>query len=189
MTKLELKLLENRVIYILYNIFVLTLAFLLDRFLQMLMFILFFNFIMNCFKWRFHSDTICKNHIKATRLCKIITVCVETIFLCFCEKLIVSVYSNLFIIFSIAVVNCLLEFYLERTLSIKFSLSNQEFLERVCLEANISKINTQRLIMRYVQKLKIKEIADIENVEEDSINHALVRSRKQINKIMKKEGF
>ena len=84
--RLKLKLLKGRIIYILYCLLMLVLAFAFNRFFQMLMFILFFEVLQGCFAWRFHADTIESDPIKAVKYCKLITVGIEIIYLIFCAK-------------------------------------------------------------------------------------------------------
>ena len=98
--------------YTLYCIGLLALSYFMDRFFQMLMFILFFNLIQNSFLKRFHADTLFEGEpIKAVRYCKVITLVVELIYLVLCKDLDISIYSNLLIIFLIAFINALLQFY------------------------------------------------------------------------------
>lgn len=179
--KLKRKLLKERAIYILYNVALLTIAFVFNRFLQMLMFLLFFNFLQNCFAYRFHSDTIIDNPIKAVKYCKIITIVIEITYLCFCKELDVSVYSNLFVIFVIAIANALLQFYCEKTIITKARLSNLDDLKYLCEEAHLSELATNRMIMRYVEKKSISEIAKIEFVDDETIKKSIQRSKKKLN--------
>ena len=110
---------KNIITYLIYNIFLLTLAYFLNRFFQVLIFVLFFNFIQNCFNYRFHAETIIQSPIKAVRYCKIITVIVEIIYMIFCKELNISVYSNLLIIFIVALLNALVQFSLENLAMLK----------------------------------------------------------------------
>ena len=180
--KLKFKLLQDYIIYGIYNLAMLLIAFVFDRFFQMLMFILFFETLQNCFKYRFHADTIQENPIKAVKLCKIITFIVEITYLIFCKNLDTTIYSNLFIIFCIAFVNCILEFTLEKLIEKYCTLNNKEYLLELCAKANLSKLQTDRLVMRYIERKTIKEIANIECVNEDSIKKALSRSKKELFK-------
>ena len=50
----------------------------------------------------------------------------------------------------------------------------------MCKEANLTKLATQRLIMKYIENKSIKEIADIEGVEEGTISMSLMRSRNKL---------
>ena len=174
--------LKSLIGYLIYNIILLTISFLLDRFYQMLIFILFYNFIQNCFRHRFHAETIQDNPIKAVRLCKVITIIVEIIYLAFCHNLNISVYSNLFIIFVITLLNCLLEFSLEIVLVKTDDLKDKGKLENLCRKAHLTKNATDRMIMKYVEGKTYQEIADLECVDIQTIKISINRSRKKIFK-------
>lgn len=178
--KLKIKLLKGYIVYWLYCIAFLILAYLFDRFFQMLMFMLFFELIQGCFLKRFHSDSITDNPIKAVKYCKIITIVIETLYLIYCKELDTSIYSNIFIIFIIALGNALLQFFVERTVIKKVSLSDLETLSKLCSEAKLTDNATKRMIMKYVEKKTYREIADIECVDEETIKQSIKRSRKKI---------
>lgn len=171
-------------IYIIYNIILLTISFLLDRFYQMLMFVLFYNLIQNCFKYRFHADTIQDDPIKAVRLCKVITIGVEITYLAFCKDLNISIYSNLFLIFLIASINCLLQFSIEHFVIKIDYLKDKDKLLTLCRNAHLTKKATDRMILKYIEGKSYKEIADMECVDIQTIKISINRSR---NKIFKKQ--
>ena len=166
--------------YLIYCVVILVLAFFLKRFLQMLIFIMCYNLIQNCFNKRFHSDSVIDNPVKAVKYCKIITIVVELLYLIYCKELDVSVYSNLLVIFIIAFINALLQFYCERTVNRKINFSDLDTLTLACKEAQLSELSTRRMILRYVEKKTEKEIADLEYVDVDTIKKSLYRSRKKI---------
>lgn len=174
--------LKSLITYLIYNIVLLTISYLLNRFFQMLMFILFFEFIQNCFYHRFHADTIQPDPIKAVRLCKIITIVVELIYLIFCHNLNISVYGNTFIIFIIAFLNCLLEFSLENFFVKRDVLKNKDKLLELCLKAKLTENATNRMIMKYIENKTYQEIADIECVDIETIKKSINRSRNKIFK-------
>lgn len=111
---------------------------------------------------------------------KLITFSVEIIYLIFCKNLILSVYQNIFIIFGVALFNALLGFYAERTICFKSKLEDIETLIPLCKEAKLTPLATNRMIMRYVEKKTLKEIASIECVEEESIRKEFKRYRKKL---------
>lgn len=173
---------KDILIYLVYNLILLTISFLLDRFYQMLIFILFYSFIQNCFRYRFHADSIQDDPIKAVKLCKAITIIIEVIYLIFCQNLNISVYSNLFIIFFIALLNCLLEFSLE-TLIIKNNvLRDKDKLIILCKKAGLTKNATERMFLKYIENKTYQEIADLECVDLQTIKISINRSRKKIFK-------
>ena len=168
--------------YILYNAILLTFSYFVGRFYQMLLFVLFYNTIQNSFKYRFHADTIQHDPIKAVKLCKIITIFVEMIYLILCKDLDVSIYSNLFIIFLITLLNAILEFALENFLIKKEDLRNESKLLLLCKKAKLSKNATDRMVMKYIKNMTYQEIADLECVDLQTIKISINRSRKKIFK-------
>ncbi len=171
----------DNIFYGMYCVALLIVAFIFNRFIQMLMFILFYESIQNCFNKRFHADTLFPNNsIKAIKYCKIITIVVEVVYLIYCKNLNLSIYSNLLIILVIAILNALLQFYLERTINFELILKNKEILLQLCNESKLSSISTNRMVMRYVEDKSIQDIADIEFVDHDSIKKSLQRSRNKI---------
>lgn len=101
-------------------------------------------------------------------------------FLVFSKDLKVSVYSNLFMIFGIAFINALIQVGVERSVIENSSLKNRDNLEYLCSKYNITELAKQRLIMRYIEKKSIKEIAMIENVEYETIKQSIRRSKRSI---------
>lgn len=178
---LKLKL-KSLITFIIYTAILLTIAYFFNRFFQMLLFILFFSFIQNCFRYRFHADTIVKEPIKSVRLCKLITIGVEIIYLIFCKNLDISLYSNLFIIFLIAASNCILEFSLENFFIKQDCLKDKETLLNLCNKANLTQNAIDRMTMKYIENLSYQEIADKECVDIDTIKKSINRSRNKIFK-------
>lgn len=178
--KLRLKLIEKKTIYILYCILILLIAYLFDRFLQMLLFILLFDFIQNCFFKRFHSDTIYDNPILAVKMCKLITIVIEIIYMIFCKELDVSLYSNLFVIFSISLTSCIIELSLEYVVIKVDCLKNKNKLLFLCERAKLTQNATDRMVLKYIEHKTYQEIADLECVDIDTIKKSINRSRKKI---------
>lgn len=179
--------LRKRVGYILYNIVLLAFAYLLDKHFQMLIFVLFFNVIMGCFKYRFHASTIIKDNIKAVKVCKLITVCVEITFLICCGNFGNSLYVNIFMIFIVALIDALVEFYFEKTIITKASLYDLSILTKLCIEANLSDNATKRMVMKYIERKSYEEIAQIECVDPETIRKSIMRSKKKIKQIERLE--
>lgn len=179
--------LKNFIIYILYNILLLAIAYVFNRFYQMLLFVLIYNFIQNCFTERFHSDSVIDEPIRATRWCKIITIIVEFIYLIFCKNLNISIYSNLFIIFVICLLNSLIQIflkYIERTRPPQRYLSkgiSVNELNEICEEHNIVGIEKDILDMYYVKRFKLTKIARILDYSVDGIKKIKYKTLKRIN--------
>ena len=171
---------KDFIIYLLYNICLLTVAYFLNRFYQMFIFIACYELIQGGFKYRFHADSIEKNPIKAIRLCKLITIAVELVYLLICDKLDVSIYSNVVIIFAIAFLNCLLEFTLEHYVVTADVLKDRNKLIELCTNAHLTEDATKSMIMKCVDNRTYQEIANIECVDVDTIKKSINRSRKKI---------
>lgn len=181
MSKLRKKLLIKMLDYILYNIIILIISFIFNRFFQMLIFILFYNTIQNCFYYRFHADTIFPNEpIKAVKYCKLITIVVEIIYLLFCKDLNVSVYSNLLIILIIAIINSLLQSFCEKLIVNSSYLKSYSSLKRLLDINNISQINQKRIIDHYIYNKTISKIAQEECVEEQTIKQSIRRTKRKL---------
>lgn len=174
--------LRSLLTYLIYNAILLTVSYFLNRFFQMLMFILLFVFIQNCFNYRFHADTIIDDPIKSTRVCKVITVLVEILYLIICKDLDISLYSNLIVIFLIAFINCLLEFALEHFIIKTDDLRDERKLLELCKQAKLTKSATDRMVNKYIKNKTYKEIADEECVDITTIKKSINRSRNQIFK-------
>ena len=179
MWKIKLK---NIIPYLLYVIILLIIAYICNKIIQTLIFILFFNFIQNCFKYRFHSDTIIEDPLKAVNHCKLITISVEFVYIIYCKDLNVSIYANLFIIFLITFLNCILEFSLERIFVKQDCFKDKDTLLELCNQAGLSKNATQRMIMKYIENKTYQEIAKLEFTDIDTIKKSINRSRKKIFK-------
>lgn len=180
--KLKRKLLFDFLGYVAYNIIILTVAFFFNRFMQMLMFILMFDMIRKGFNYTFHANTIYPDKpIKAGKVCKLITIGVEITYLVFCKELNVSIYSNLFVIFLIALISALLQFYLERILTSKSLLKDKEYILTKGEEVGLSKDSINRLILRYVDNKSIQEIANLEYITVEAVKQSLRRSKRKLN--------
>ena len=173
---------KETLLFLIHCIVLLIIAHFFDRFFQVLMFILFFVFIQNCFKFRFHADSITEEPIKALKYCKLITISIEIIFMIFCKELDVSLYSNLVVIFSIALISCIIEFSLEYIVIKVDCLRNKDKLLFLCEKAKLTKNATDRMVLKYIENKTYQEIADIECVDIDTIKKSINRSRKKLFK-------
>lgn len=179
---LKKKLFKQKLLYILYNVCILSISAFVNKFLQMALFIFFFEFIQNCFKKRFHTDTIQDDPIKAVRYCKIITVVIEVIFLVLCNSFDISIYKNIFEIFIIAAFNSLLQVFFENAIVEKEeALRDKDRLLKMCKEAGIKEEMIQRMIWKYVENKTYEEIASIEHVELDTVKQSIRRARRKLN--------
>lgn len=180
--KLKFILLKRKIPFFLHLILMFLFSMLFNKHFEMLLFIISYKAISTCFTKQFHADTLFDDDsARANNLCKIITIIVELIYLYMCRKYNLSIYSNVFLIILISVFSGLIQFFLERNIVKPSKLTNRESLEALCLEANLSKEATKRMILRYVDKMSIKEIAKLEFVEEETIKQSIRRSKRKIN--------
>lgn len=187
MFKLKLKLLKNRIVYILHCIIMILFAGIFEKHFEMLLFILFFNAIQNCFNLRFHANTIYeKEYIKADRLCKVITICVEIFYLIFCKSISNSIYVNFLFIFLITFTNALFEFFLKKTMTFEAQLKDKERLLKLCRDANVSQIHINRMVLKYIENKTYQEIADIEKMEYESIRSSIKRTKQKLKEFIEK---
>ena len=111
--KVKLSLFYDFLEFSIHCAIILFIAFIFDRLIQMTLFILLFKIIQGCFKMQFHADTLFPDDaIKATKMCKIISIIIEIFYLIYCKNLNITIYANIFMILFIAFVNALLEFAL-----------------------------------------------------------------------------
>lgn len=182
MKKLKRKLLIELLLFVLHCVLIVLFASLFNRHLEMIMYLVCSKSISLCFNKQFHADTLFDNEpIRSTKWCKIITIIVELLYLYMCKKYNLSIYSNLFLILVISVISGLLQFFLERVIVYESKLRNKDTLLILCAEANLTQEATNRMVMRYIDKLKVREIASIEYVEEKTIKESLRRSKRKMN--------
>lgn len=183
MNKLKRKQLLQLLVFLIHLLILFFASYFFDKLLQMIMFETLFNAIQNSFKYRFHSDSIIHNPIKAIRTCKVITISVEIGYLIFCISFSNSIYSNLVIIILISVCNALLQFYIMKTFDLEYDLRDKQRLLEMCKIAHLSNLSINRLILKYIDNKSIKEIANIEGVEEGTIAMSLMRSRNKLKRV------
>lgn len=168
--------------FIIHIIVMLIVASLFDKLFEMLLFFVSYSFISKCFVSQFHADTLFDDDpSKSVRWCKIITVIVEIVYLFYCKEYDISIYSNIWLIMLIAKFSALLQFLLERIIVKESKLRDEKTLLALCEEAKLTKEATNRMILRYIKKLKVREIADLECVEEKTIKESLRRSKHKLN--------
>lgn len=178
--KFRLKIALNWLVYIIHLIILFAIAYAFNKLYQMIFFECLFLLFQNCFNYRFHSDSIINDPIKASKWCKIITCCVEIMYLTMVVSFRLSVYFNLGIIIIIVLINSLIQCYIVSKEKLSNTLTDKEQLILKCKDKGITNLATNRLILRYIEHKSIKEIAQLECVEQGSIAISLMRSRKKL---------
>jgi hypothetical protein len=173
--------LKETIIYTILTTIVLIVAYIFDVLLEMSLFIIFYYFIKSLFSKQFHADTITKSSTNAVRLCFTITFITELVFIFLLISFNLSFYLNIYLGILLGLFSYFLQDYLEKVLIDKSIFKNKDKLLEACKNANLSSLATTRLILKYIDGLKVKEIADLENVEEITILQSIRRSRRKLN--------
>ena len=171
---------KNILITLLNLSLIFLIAYLFNRWFEMLVFTLTYNIIRCEFTKAVHGNDFTTSHNKAIRLCRLITFIVQFISIIFLMTINLSKYLNIFLACVLGIINFILKYYIEREFSFELKLRNEKDLKKLCNDFKISQNAYNRLYMRYIQKLSISEIADIECVDELSITQSIRRSRKKI---------
>lgn len=97
----------------------------------------------------------------------------------------VSTLCNVFIGCLVAYIMHIMYYYIKYTkkgVTLRLGMNKDDLL-KLCSEAGLSELNINRMVLRYVERKTIKEIADIEFVDDYTISQSLYRSRKKIREI------
>lgn len=177
--------LENHIKNILISIilltFVIIIAIIFDKLLEFITFFVTYTLIKNEFTKAVHGSDFTTSGKKAIIYCIIITTSIQIISLIFLIKIDFSKYANILLAFVLGVINYYAKDYLEKVIVNKSILNDKDKLLLACKNANLTKSATNRLVLKYVDGMKIKEIAEIENVEEITILQSIRRSRRKLN--------
>lgn len=168
-------------IYTILTTIVLCVAHIFDVALEMSLFIIYYYFIKGLFAKQFHADTIAKTATQAVRLCFTITFITQLIFIFLLVSFNLSFYINIYLGIVLGLISYILEDWLENKLAKTSVLKNKEELLKACTKANLTKEATNRMILRYIEGLHVKEIAKLENVEESTVTQSIRRSRRKLN--------
>lgn len=172
---------KETIIYIILTTIVLCVAYVFDVLLEMSLFIIYYYFIKGFFTKQFHADTIAKTATQALRLCFTITFITQLIFIFILIKFELSFYLNIYLGIVLGMFSYILEDWLEKKIVKTSILKNKDELLEACRNAKLTKEATNRLILKYIDGLKIKQIADLEKVEETTIWQSIRRNRRKLN--------
>jgi hypothetical protein len=96
-----------------------------------------------------------------------------------------STLCNVFIGCLVAYIMHIMYYYIKYTkkgVTLRLGMNKDDLL-KLCSEAGLSELNVNRMVLRYVERKSIQEIADIEFVDSYTISQSLYRSRKKIKNI------
>ncbi len=168
------------------------LTLLANKEIEIITFILFYNSISNCFKTRFHADTLYPNSaIKASFICKLITISVCIYFVISCISVEKSFYMFITQILIIAFVSCLLQIYFDfnkyvRDLNkikkkIDFKNLTEQEIYDVCKEHKININIANRIVDHYIKGMPYQDIADQNTTTLEAIRNCFNRAKNKIN--------
>ena len=180
-SKIAFKLIKEYLGFFINCVIMLVIAYFFDKFFAMLLFIIFVGTIKSCFKIEFHADSLFDNEpIKALNYCKFISILVEIIYLIVSSKLELTIYGNIFVLFTFALVNSILEVSLE-TIVISTSKSRREKILKIVAkdEKEIENLcdkyclnNYSEVIYLYLNNT-IEETSEILNIPVRTINNKI----------------
>lgn len=168
-------------IYTILTTIVLCVAYIFDVLLEMSLFIIYYYFIKGLFSKQFHADTIAKTPAQAVRLCFIITFITQLLFVFILVKFDLSFFMNIYLGITLGLLSYIISDWAEKYTSTKYILKDETKLLEACKNANLTKDAANRLVLRYIKGLHIKEIAELENVEEATVWQSIRRSRRKLN--------
>ena len=135
---------------------------------------------------QFHADTLFPDDaIKATKMCKIISIIIEVFYLIYCKNLNITIYANIFIILFIAFVNALLEFALRNIIIKKLNRrenilsiveNDEEKIDAFCKTKGL--INYSEIIYLFLNNT-IETVSEILNIPVRTINNKIDKFIKQ----------
>lgn len=135
-----------------------------------------FAFMRPIYGNSYHADKI----LKCTTLALLVFLIATRIPL----PLWLSVFCNILIGCLVAYIMHIMYYYIKYTkkgITLRLGMSKEDLLN-LCSDAGISDLNLNRMILRYVEKKSIKEIAELEFVDTYTITQSLYRSRKKLKK-------
>ena len=180
-SKIAFKLIKEYLGFFINCAIMLVIAYFFDKFFAMLLFILFVGTIKSCFKIEFHADSLFDNEpIKALNYCKFISILVEIIYLIVSSKLELTIYGNIFVLFTFAIVNSILEVSLE-TIVISTSKSRREKILKIVAndEKEIENLCDKYCMNNYTEVIylylnnTIEETSEILNIPVRTINNKI----------------
>ena len=158
---------KNTLLSLLHLILVLLIAFIFDKFLEFLIFMLTYTFIRDEFTKAVHGSDFTTSAHKGIVLCRIITTCVQLISIIFLVKVDISKYINVGLAGCLGVINFFAKDYLDyrikKTKFYKGMLAEDIPVELVGIEYEI-------IYQYYVKRYKLDKIAYNLNYSKDNIN-------------------
>lgn len=179
--RIVIKLIKEYLGFWLNCLIMLAIAYFFDKFFAMLLFILFVGTIKSCFKVEFHADSLFDNEpIKALKYCKLISIGIEVLYLIISSKVELTIYANIFVLFTLALINSIFEIALEsivikttksrRDKILKIVDNNEKDIEKLCKKNCLN--GYSEIIYLYLNNT-IEQVSEILNVPVRTINNKI----------------
>lgn len=186
MDSLEVKIFKHRIktisIALIYLSVVFWLAYIFNKTVEALSFILTYTIIRDEFNKAIHGSDFTNSAYKGNKYCRIITFAVQVISLLFIIAINISKYVDLALSFALGIINFFAKDYLECKLVKNYNINHieKEKLISLCEKANLTAAATNRMIKKYVEHKTYQEIAVEEYVDINAIKLSINRSRKRL---------
>lgn len=158
---------KNLLWSLLHLTFVLIIAFIADKLIEFLIFMLTYTFIRDEFTKAVHGSDFTTSAHRGIVLCTIITTCVQLISIIFLIKVDVSKYINIILAGVLGIINFLAKDYLE------YKVKKCKFYKgmlAVDIPAELHGIEYEIIYQYYVLRYKLDKIAYNLNYSKDNIN-------------------
>ena len=147
---------KNLLLSLLHLTFVLIIAFISDKLIEFLIFMLTYTFIRDEFTKAVHGSDFTDSAHKGIVLCRIITTCVQLVSLIFLIKVDISKYFNILLAVCLGIVNFIVKDYLE------YKVKKCKFYKGMSAEdipVELVGIEYEIIYQYYVKRYKLDKIA------------------------------
>ena len=157
------------------------LAYIFNKPYELFIYIVSYTFIRNEFTKAIHGKDFTDSSAKAIIYCRLITMVIQSVSIIFLININFLRYVNILLAVSLGVINFFAKDYFEYHLvKTNLWLINEETLEKLVIKNNLTPLAKNRLKMRYIDKKKIREIAELEKVEVESIEEYFRTLKKRL---------
>jgi accessory gene regulator protein AgrB len=147
---------KNLLLSLLHLLVVLIVAFISDKLIEFLIFMLTYTFIRDEFEKAIHGSDFTDSATKSIKLCRIITTCVQLISIIFLIKVDISKYINIGLAGLLGIINFLSKDYLEHKVK-KIKFYKGMLAEDI--PSDLVGIEYEIILQYYVKRYKLDKIA------------------------------
>lgn len=158
---------KNLLLSLLHLLVVLIVAFISDKLIEFLIFMLTYTFIRDEFTKAVHGSDFTDSAHKSIVLCRIITTCVQLVSIIFLIKVDISKYINILLAGNLGLINFFAKDYLE------YKVKKIKFYKGMLAEDipdDLVGIEYEVIYQYYVKRYKLDKIAYNLNYSKDNIN-------------------